>query len=57
MVGRFEFSNSYIWFEFYNPPLQKDVTLLCDVSDLLEKSVYVEKYLNESKIMVVSLGF
>ncbi|CAO2836967.1 unnamed protein product [Amaranthus hypochondriacus] len=29
--NKFEFSNSYIWFEFYNPPLQKDVTLLCDM--------------------------
>ncbi|KAG0476170.1 hypothetical protein HPP92_013011 [Vanilla planifolia] len=27
---RFDFSNSYIWFEFYNVPLPKDVTLICD---------------------------
>ena len=30
--NRFDFSNSYIWFEFYNTPLGKDVSLLCDVS-------------------------
>lgn len=29
--NKFEFSNSYIWFEFYNPPLEKDVSLICDV--------------------------
>ncbi|CAL1414216.1 unnamed protein product [Linum trigynum] len=28
--NRFEFSNSYIWFEFYNAPLEKDVSLICD---------------------------
>ncbi|KAH0451138.1 hypothetical protein IEQ34_018437 [Dendrobium chrysotoxum] len=29
---KFDFSNSYIWFEFYNAPLPQDVTLLCDLS-------------------------
>lgn len=29
---RFNFLNSYIWFEFYNAPLEKDVSLICDVS-------------------------
>ncbi|EEF48125.1 uncharacterized protein LOC8265100 [Ricinus communis] len=28
--NKFDFSNSYIWFEFYNAPLEKDVTLICD---------------------------
>ncbi|XAR67092.1 hypothetical protein NMG60_11013532 [Bertholletia excelsa] len=28
--NKFDFSNSYIWFEFYNVPLDKDVTLICD---------------------------
>ncbi|KAL5573044.1 hypothetical protein UlMin_022641 [Ulmus minor] len=28
--NKFEFSNSYIWFEFYNTPLEKDISLLCD---------------------------
>lgn len=28
--NNFEFSNSYIWFEFYNIPLEKDVTLICN---------------------------
>ncbi|XP_052200045.1 uncharacterized protein LOC127806665 [Diospyros lotus] len=28
--NKFAFSNSYIWFEFYNIPLEKDVTLICD---------------------------
>ncbi|KAL8138072.1 hypothetical protein V2J09_004073 [Rumex salicifolius] len=27
---KFSFSNSYIWFEFYNAPLQKDIRLICD---------------------------
>ncbi|CAI9100508.1 OLC1v1037628C4 [Oldenlandia corymbosa var. corymbosa] len=27
---KFEFSNSYIWFEFYHAPLEKDVALICD---------------------------
>ncbi|XP_020672887.1 uncharacterized protein LOC110092598 [Dendrobium catenatum] len=27
---KFDFSNSYIWLEFYNAPLPQDVTLLCD---------------------------
>lgn len=31
---RFDFSNSYIWFEFYNAPLSKDISLICDVSGL-----------------------
>ncbi|XP_021742048.1 uncharacterized protein LOC110708262 [Chenopodium quinoa] len=29
--NKFDFTNSYIWFEFYNSPLQKDVSLICDV--------------------------
>lgn len=29
--NKFDYSNSYIWFEFCNPPLQKDVSLICDV--------------------------
>ncbi|GMN50694.1 hypothetical protein TIFTF001_019843 [Ficus carica] len=28
--NKFDFSNSYIWFEFYNTPLEKDVSVLCD---------------------------
>uniref|UniRef100_A0A2N9F451 Uncharacterized protein n=1 Tax=Fagus sylvatica TaxID=28930 RepID=A0A2N9F451_FAGSY len=28
--NKFNFSNSYIWFEFYNTPLDKDVALICD---------------------------
>ncbi|KAI6681932.1 hypothetical protein NL676_035813 [Syzygium grande] len=28
--NKFDFSNSYIWFEFYNAPLPKDVSLICD---------------------------
>ncbi|XP_051114389.1 uncharacterized protein LOC127240010 [Andrographis paniculata] len=28
--NKFDFSNSYIWLEFYIAPLEKDVTLLCD---------------------------
>ncbi|KAB2019354.1 hypothetical protein ES319_D08G292600v1 [Gossypium barbadense] len=28
--NKFEFSNSYIWFEFYNTPLEKDISLICD---------------------------
>ncbi|XP_057507063.1 uncharacterized protein LOC130790147 [Actinidia eriantha] len=28
--NKFDFSNSYIWFEFYNVPLPKDVSLICD---------------------------
>lgn len=28
--NKFDFSNSYIWFEFYNAPLEKDVSLICD---------------------------
>ncbi|MBA0584966.1 hypothetical protein Gorai_015759, partial [Gossypium raimondii] len=30
--ARFDFSNSYIWFEFYNTPLEKDISLICDLS-------------------------
>uniref|UniRef100_A0A2P2KCA0 Uncharacterized protein n=1 Tax=Rhizophora mucronata TaxID=61149 RepID=A0A2P2KCA0_RHIMU len=26
----FDFSNSYIWFEFYNALLEKDISLICD---------------------------
>ena len=32
---RFDYSNTFIWFEFYNAPLEKDISLICDVSDLL----------------------
>ncbi|KAK1550095.1 hypothetical protein Q3G72_013525 [Acer saccharum] len=28
--NKFDFSNSYIWFELYNAPLEKDVSLICD---------------------------
>ncbi|XP_027363925.1 uncharacterized protein LOC113871202 [Abrus precatorius] len=28
--NKFDFSNSYIWFEFYNVPLAKDISLICD---------------------------
>ncbi|XP_030529910.1 uncharacterized protein LOC115740553 isoform X2 [Rhodamnia argentea] len=28
--NKFDFSNSYMWFEFYNAPLPKDISLLCD---------------------------
>lgn len=28
--NKFGFSNSYIWFEFYNAPLENDVSLICD---------------------------
>lgn len=28
--NKFDFSNSYIWFEFYNAPLAKDINLICD---------------------------
>ncbi|GFQ03051.1 hypothetical protein PHJA_002448900 [Phtheirospermum japonicum] len=28
--NKFEFSNSYIWLEFYNAPLEKDVSLISD---------------------------
>ncbi|XP_074587554.1 uncharacterized protein LOC141843376 [Curcuma longa] len=30
IFNKFDFSNSYIWFEFYNVLLAKDVTLICD---------------------------
>ncbi|GAB2268330.1 hypothetical protein Dimus_003296 [Dionaea muscipula] len=30
IFNNFEFSNSYIWIEFYNAPLEKDVSLICD---------------------------
>ncbi|KAL9233727.1 hypothetical protein vseg_008685 [Gypsophila vaccaria] len=29
--NNFDYSNSYIWFEFEHPPLQKDVSLICDM--------------------------
>ncbi|CAN6441506.1 unnamed protein product [Victoria cruziana] len=29
-LKKFKFSNSYIWFEFYHPPLTKDIELICD---------------------------
>ncbi|XP_062148542.1 uncharacterized protein LOC133857334 [Alnus glutinosa] len=28
--NKFDFSNSLIWFEFYNTPLEKDIALICD---------------------------
>ncbi|XP_010244341.1 PREDICTED: uncharacterized protein LOC104588200 [Nelumbo nucifera] len=28
--NKFDFSNSYIWFEFYNAPLPNDISLICD---------------------------
>ncbi|CAK8570742.1 unnamed protein product [Lathyrus sativus] len=28
--NKFDYSNSYIWFEFYNVPLAKDISLICD---------------------------
>ncbi|XP_022749904.1 uncharacterized protein LOC111299148 [Durio zibethinus] len=28
--NKFDFSNSYIWFEFCNAPLEKDISLICD---------------------------
>uniref|UniRef100_A0A0D9V212 Uncharacterized protein n=1 Tax=Leersia perrieri TaxID=77586 RepID=A0A0D9V212_9ORYZ len=30
VFNKFDFSNSYIWFEFYHALLPKDVTLICD---------------------------
>ncbi|CAM8936204.1 unnamed protein product [Rhodiola kirilowii] len=30
IFNKFNFSNSYIWIEFYNAPLQNDVSLICD---------------------------
>lgn len=30
IFNKFNFSDSYIWFEFYNAPLPKDVSLICD---------------------------
>uniref|UniRef100_A0A453EXD7 Uncharacterized protein n=1 Tax=Aegilops tauschii subsp. strangulata TaxID=200361 RepID=A0A453EXD7_AEGTS len=30
VFNKFDFSNSYIWFEFYNALLPKDVKLICD---------------------------
>ncbi|KAM7509637.1 hypothetical protein LguiA_020090 [Lonicera macranthoides] len=30
IFNKFDFSNSYIWFEFYNTPLEKDISLICD---------------------------
>ncbi|KAB1209294.1 hypothetical protein CJ030_MR6G024343 [Morella rubra] len=29
-ISRFQFSNSYIWFEFYNIPLERDIKLISD---------------------------
>ncbi|CAN1159937.1 hypothetical protein LINPERHAP2_LOCUS23008, partial [Linum perenne] len=29
--NKFDFTNSYIWFEFYNIPLEKDISLICDI--------------------------
>lgn len=34
-ISRFDFSNSYIWFEFYNAPLAKDISLICDVRNFV----------------------
>ncbi|XVE54134.1 hypothetical protein DITRI_Ditri03aG0056700 [Diplodiscus trichospermus] len=28
--NKFDFSNTYIWFEFNNAPLEKDISLICD---------------------------
>ncbi|KAH0722529.1 hypothetical protein KY290_006565 [Solanum tuberosum] len=28
--NKFDYSNTYIWFEFYNAPLEKDISLICD---------------------------
>ncbi|CAN4117978.1 unnamed protein product [Withania somnifera] len=28
--NKFDFTNTYIWFEFYNAPLEKDISLICD---------------------------
>uniref|UniRef100_A0A5B7BY27 Uncharacterized protein n=1 Tax=Davidia involucrata TaxID=16924 RepID=A0A5B7BY27_DAVIN len=28
--NKFDFTNSYIWFEFYNAPLEKDISLICN---------------------------
>ncbi|KAM3237987.1 putative protein isoform X1 [Capsicum annuum] len=28
--NKFDFTNNYIWFEFYNAPLEKDISLICD---------------------------
>lgn len=28
--NKFKYSDSYIWLEFYNNPLEKDITLICD---------------------------
>ncbi|GLT72282.1 hypothetical protein SLA2020_442320 [Shorea laevis] len=28
--NKFDFSNSCIWFEFYNTPLEKDISIICD---------------------------
>ncbi|KAJ0986489.1 hypothetical protein J5N97_004845 [Dioscorea zingiberensis] len=30
VFNKFDFSNSFIWFEFYNVPLPKDIKLICD---------------------------
>ncbi|KAF3676445.1 putative serine/threonine-protein kinase HT1-like [Capsicum annuum] len=36
--ARFDFTNNYVWFEFYNAPLEKDISLICDLSQsLLDK--------------------
>ncbi|KAF9613369.1 hypothetical protein IFM89_007447 [Coptis chinensis] len=28
--NKFDFSNSYVWFEFYNAPLPNDISIICD---------------------------
>ncbi|KAK6777719.1 hypothetical protein RDI58_024437 [Solanum bulbocastanum] len=28
--NKFDYSNTYVWFEFYNAPLKKDISLICD---------------------------
>ncbi|MCD7456339.1 hypothetical protein HAX54_031336 [Datura stramonium] len=28
--NKFDFTNTHIWFEFYNAPLEKDISLICD---------------------------
>ncbi|KAI7748894.1 hypothetical protein M8C21_032815 [Ambrosia artemisiifolia] len=32
IFNKFEFNNSYIWIEFYHAPLDKDIKMICDLS-------------------------
>ena len=42
---RFEYSNSYMWLEFHNPPLDKDIALITDVSEpLLNLNLSISLY-------------